>query len=111
MAFWRPCDVTDNNKDNIGSASESVQEKCAKKDLHVQTQRIILNIYNCLKNEDNSASDNRIVERICQLTKLSRTTIFRVIRTGDVIDHYVKRKKDENTKITNKGMHCTLYLL
>lgn len=70
-----------------------MQPEFAHKDLHVQTQRIILNVYSCLKAESSDSSDNKILKRICELTKLSRTTIKRVVKAGDVIDHSVKRKR------------------
>lgn len=93
MAFWRPFDTSDNETDDFGNNLEPRQAEFVNKDLHVQTQRLILNIYSCLKGENSGSSDNQIVKRVCELTKLSRATIYRVIRAGDVVDHCVKRKR------------------
>lgn len=90
MAFWRPWVTSDKEEDS----KDMTQPEFAHKDLHVQTQRIILNMYSCLLAEsgDNS-SKNMIVQRIIELTKLSRSTIMRVINNGDIIDHSSKRKE------------------
>ena len=73
-------------------------EKNAKfknQDLHVQCQRVILNMYECLKKEHTGQSDRAIVNRIHELTKLSNCMIYSVIKAGDVIDHCIKRKRKE----------------
>ena len=93
MALWRPFDVSDNEMDNVEADSMAEPSEYCNKDLHVQTQRVILNIYTCLKTENRGASQNEILKRICELTKLARTTIYTVIRAGDTIDHSVKRKR------------------
>lgn len=101
MAFWRPFEVDD--RDTIPTVSELSTNETAEfsgKDLHVQSQRIILNIYECLKNENPVQSDRAIVQRICKLTKISDSTIFRVIKVGTVIDHSIKRKRT-NQKFRN----------
>ena len=63
------------------------------KDLHVQCQRLILNIYECLKKEQIQNSDAYIIRRISKLTKLTYSSIYRVVKEGNVIDHGVKRKR------------------
>lgn len=63
------------------------------KDLNVQCQRIILNIYECLKKETPENSERRIIIRISELTKITVSSVYRVIKMGDVVDHDVKRKK------------------
>lgn len=93
MALWRPFDVSDSEMDNVETDFNERQSEFFYKDLHVQTQRLILNIFNCLKSEMRDASQNEILLRICELTKLARTTIYTVIKAGDVIDHSVKRKR------------------
>lgn len=90
MAFWRPWDTSDNEEDS----KDMTQPEFAHKDFHVQAQRIILNIFSCLLAESHeNFSENKILQRICKLTKLSRTTIRRVIKIGDVVDHSIKRKR------------------
>ncbi|CAH1969158.1 unnamed protein product [Acanthoscelides obtectus] len=66
--------------------NEPVQAEFFHKDLEEQTQRVILNMYDCLKNENPDSSQNQILNRICILTKISRSTIYRVIKRGDVED-------------------------
>ncbi|XP_072389494.1 uncharacterized protein [Diabrotica undecimpunctata] len=74
------------------------------KDLHIQAQRIILNIYSCLRGENSTLSENNIVSRICELTKLARTTVLRVIAAGDVSDHSFKRQRvGQNLKKIDKA--------
>lgn len=77
--------------------------KCTEfehKDLHIQSQRIILNIYECLKKENSLQSENSYITRIFELTKIPHTTIYRVIKQGDVIDHTIKRKKAQQNLAT-----------
>lgn len=93
MALWRPFDDCDKETDNVEADLMAEPLEFVNKDLHVQTQRIILNIYTCLKNELRGASQNEILKRICELTKLGRTAIYTVIKTGDTIDHSLKRKR------------------
>lgn len=71
---------------------ESLQLEFKNKNLHVQSQRTILNIYSCLKSECDS-TDWQIVKRICELTKLSCSTVDRVIKSGEMVDHTIKRKR------------------
>lgn len=89
MAIWRPWENACNNVELV----EPVREDFFHKDLEEQTQRVILNIYDCLKNENNGGSTNQIVNRICVLTKISRSSIYRVIKEGDVINHSLRRKR------------------
>ena len=104
MALWRPFDVSDNETDNVEADSMAEPTDFFNKDLHVQTQRVILNIYTCLKSESRGASQNEILKRICELTKLARTTIYTVIRAGDIIDHSVKRKRaNQKLKKVDEG--------
>ncbi|CAH1954533.1 unnamed protein product [Acanthoscelides obtectus] len=72
---------------------EPVQAEFFHKDLKEQTQRVILNMYDCLKNENPDSSQNQILNRICILTKISRSTIYRVIKRGDVVNHSFHRKR------------------
>lgn len=72
--------------------SDSLHMEFKNKDLHVQSQRIILNIYSCLKSECDS-TDWQIVRRICKLTKLSCSTVDRVIKSGEVDYDTIKRKR------------------
>ncbi|CAH1999256.1 unnamed protein product [Acanthoscelides obtectus] len=72
---------------------EPVQAELFHKDLEEQTQRVILNMYDCLKNENPDSSQNQILNRICILTKISRSTIYRVIKRGDVVNHSFHRKR------------------
>ena len=53
MALWRPFDVSDNEMDNVEAMAEPTD--FFNKDLHVQTKRVILNIYTCLKSESRGA--------------------------------------------------------
>ncbi|CAH1113764.1 unnamed protein product [Psylliodes chrysocephalus] len=96
MALWRPfidveMDIVKGSvKDNyIAETSEFIN-----KDLHPQTQRLIFNIYTYLKSEMRGASQNEILKRIFELIKLPCITIYTVVRAGGVIDHSVKRKRD-----------------
>ncbi|XP_050516493.1 uncharacterized protein LOC126891360 [Diabrotica virgifera virgifera] len=74
------------------------------KDLHIQAQRIIINIYSCLRDENSTLSETNIVIRICELTKIARSTVLRVIAAGDVIDHSVKRQRvGQNLKKIDKA--------
>lgn len=91
MAFWRPFEDKE-NVNPVSSFSECFPE-FKNKDLHVQCQRVILNIYECLKKENAESLDKNIIKRISELTKLSVSTIYRVIKEGTVIDHSVKRKR------------------
>ena len=93
MAFWRPFDTSDNETEDYHANLESIEAEIVNKDLHVQTQRVILNIYFCLKSENSGSSENKIVNRICELTKVSRASIYRIISVGDVVDHSIKRKR------------------
>ncbi|CAH1999841.1 unnamed protein product [Acanthoscelides obtectus] len=72
---------------------EPVQAEFFHKDLEEQTQRVILNMYDCLKNENPDFSQNQILNRICIRTKISRYTIYRVIKRGDVVNHSFHRKR------------------
>ncbi|CAH1982636.1 unnamed protein product [Acanthoscelides obtectus] len=72
---------------------EPVQAEFFHKDLEEQTLRVILNMYDCLKNENPDSSQNQILNRICILTKISRSTIYRVIKRGDVVNHSFHRKR------------------
>ncbi|CAH2006191.1 unnamed protein product [Acanthoscelides obtectus] len=72
---------------------EPEQAEFFHKDLEEQTQRVILNMYDCLKNENPDSSQNQILNRICILTKISRSTIYRVIKRGDVVNHSFHRKR------------------
>ncbi|KAJ8948212.1 hypothetical protein NQ318_014408 [Aromia moschata] len=47
------------------------------KDLHVQCQRVGLNMYACLKKENSEMSDNAVIARIHELTKIGLTTIYK----------------------------------
>lgn len=98
MAFWRPFETNDNITCEESVSIDRNQE-FENKDLDVQVQRVILNIHECLKKENCHTSQNEIVKRICELTKLS-CSVLRVIKTGDVIDHAMKRKQ-RNKKIAN----------
>lgn len=89
MAIWRPWENARTNVELV----EPMRGDFFHKDLEEQAQRMILNIYDCLKNENNGASTNQIVNRICVLTKISRSSIYRVINKGDVINHSLRRKK------------------
>lgn len=90
MALWRPFDV-----DSISNTSVSVSAgpEFQNKDYHVQTQRLILNIFEALKKEYCDKSENCIINKIMELTKLSYSGIYRVIKAGNVTDRYVKRKR------------------
>ena len=52
-------------------------------------------MYECLKKERTGQSGRAVVNRIHELTKLSNSTIYSVIKAGDVIDHCIKRKRKE----------------
>lgn len=97
MAFWRPFDTSDGESESENPKTNAVAEplEFRNKDLHIQTQRIILNIYTCLKSENHEASENEIVKRICELTKVPRSTVYKVIKVGDIIDHSLKRKRSD----------------
>jgi len=86
MAFWRPFHELEAEDDNC-------DKEFKNKDLNVQCQRIILNMYDCLKRENNQECNTFIVKRIVELTKLSFSTISRVIKEGDVLYHSANRKK------------------
>ena len=47
MAFWRPFDISDGETETDNLETNVVAEplEFRNKDLHIQTQRIILNIY------------------------------------------------------------------
>lgn len=97
MAFWRPFEdsVVPSTSENIATQDpDETSFEFKNKDLHAQSQRIVLNIFQCLKAEHYSETDNNIIKRICDLTKLSYSTVYRVISAGDVVDHSIKRKKD-----------------
>ena len=105
MAFWRPFETEDNEitPENPEIVEPVIVEKIEtnefkNQDLHVQSQRIVLNIYERLKSENREKCDKEIIERINELTKISKSTIYRLIKKGDVIDHGVKRKR-ENKKL------------
>jgi len=49
-------------------------------------------VYSCLKSECDS-TDWQIAKRICKLTKLSCCTVDRVIKSGEVVYHTIKRKR------------------
>jgi hypothetical protein len=53
------------NNDNYVNDSSELKNK----DLHVQSQRIVLNMYECLKKENIGMADNAIVSRIHVLKK------------------------------------------
>ena len=99
MMAWRPWENASNSVSE--NASDSVRDECVEPvrqdffhhDLEEQTQRVVLNIYDCLKNENRGAPLKQIVDRICVLTKISRSTIYRVIKEGAVINHSLKRKR------------------
>lgn len=89
MAIWRPWENARTNVELV----EPMRGEFFHKDLEEQAQRMILNIYDCLNNENNGVSKHQIVNRICVLTKISRSGIYRVINKGDVINHSIQRKK------------------
>ncbi|CAH2010623.1 unnamed protein product [Acanthoscelides obtectus] len=90
MALWRPWENAPSHEEMV---DEPVQAEFFHKDLEEQTQRVILNMYDCLKNENPDSSQNQILNRICILTKISRSTIYRVIKRGDVVNHFFHRKR------------------
>lgn len=98
MAFWRPFEpeaTSSTFEDNVPLPTVNLVDVCPvleNKHLHIQTQRIVLNIYQCLKLENENQSDDKTIKRICILTKVSYSTIYRIIKTGDVVDHAAKRK-------------------
>ena len=102
MAFWRPFEVDESELLHVElpsvptAASASTVETCPEFniDINVLSQRIILNIYGCLKKETPTQLDKTIIKRINELTQLSISTIYRVIKAGDITDHSVKRKKN-----------------
>lgn len=99
MALWRPWE-SDEDKENINNQCPEFKNK----DLHIQCQRVILNIYDCLKKEGMENSDRIIIKRINELTKLSTSTIYRVITEKNVTNHGVKRKrKDQKLKKIDNG--------
>lgn len=108
MALWRPFEVEDNNitPENPEIVEPVIVENVEtnlefrNKDLHLQSQRIILNIHERLKSENPEQCEKEIIRRINELTKISQTTIYRVIQKGDVIDHSAKRK-GKNVKLKN----------
>ena len=51
MAFWRP--FQDEIEENVQPESTETSADFKFKDLHVQCQQMILNIYECLKNAAN----------------------------------------------------------
>ncbi|MGH9701391.1 MAG: transposase, partial [Candidatus Acidiferrales bacterium] len=92
--------VHSSSENDIPSETPDVVQSCAEfknKCLHVQVQRLVLNIYECLKAERSATSDNDIIKRICVLTKLTHSTVYRVIRAGEVINHSVKRKRNDQS--------------
>ena len=100
MSFWRPVDVDERELSHVelpSITSASLAETCPEfnKDLYVQSQRIIFNIYGCLKKENPEQLDKFIIKRINELTQLSISTIYRVLKAGAVRDHSVKRKKNK----------------
>lgn len=109
MAFWRPFETEDNNitPENHEIVEPVIVENVEtnllefkNQDLHVQSQRIILNMHERLKSENREQCEKDIIKRINELTKISKSTIYRVIQKGDVIDHSAKRKR-KNTKLKN----------
>lgn len=101
MAFWRPFETDESNRNTSESTSSADPESLENagpefgknKDIHVQAQRLVLNIYRCLESEANGTSKTEIIKRISELTRLSRSSIYRIVKTEDVIDHSVKRQK------------------
>ncbi|CAH1987669.1 unnamed protein product [Acanthoscelides obtectus] len=81
MALWRPWENAPSHEEMV---DEPVQAEFFHKDLEEHTQRVILNMYDCLKNENPDSSQIQILNRLCILTKISRSTIYRVIKRGDV---------------------------
>lgn len=116
MAFWRPFEdneITPENPEIVEMVAENPEMvepaigenvetnlEFKNEDLHVQSQRIVLNIYERLKSENREQSETGIIQRINELTKISKTTIYRVIKNGGVIDHGAKRKR-KNEKLKN----------
>src|ERR1700729_2108660 len=97
MAFWRPFE--DEIKENILPESTETSTDLKFQDLHVQCQQMILNMYECLKNENKEnltqSSEKAIVRRINELTRVSMTTIYRIVKNGTAIDHSVKRRRTD----------------
>lgn len=101
MAFWRPFDTEENlhnenldeNVEDEVTESNELGWEFKNKDLHVQTQRLLLNIYNCLRRENNQMTDTDIIKRMFELTKISISAINVVIKKGVVVDHSVKRER------------------
>lgn len=93
MAYWRPFEEREEQLEQDAQTEEQWEFK--NKDLHVQTQRLILNIYKNLKKEMNDKSENEIFGRIAHLTSLGHSTIYRVVKQGDVVDHSRKRKRKD----------------
>lgn len=95
MTFWKPFDVTDNDSKIIGLKSEAERAKISNKDIF-GLERIILNIYDCLEKAFISASENEILKRVCQLTKLSWINVFTFIKTRGVTKY--RKTEIETTK-------------
>ena len=51
--IW-PFNTSDSETADIGTNLEPANEEFVNKDLHVQTRRVILNIYSCLKGKNRS---------------------------------------------------------
>lgn len=113
MAFWRPfdtdnqqCEVNNiselnneqnlNNKPELNNVSENEGWQFANHHLHIQSQQLVSNIYDCLKKENAEKSENFIINRICELTKLSHSTVYRIVKR-DVIEPSAKRKRNAET--------------
>lgn len=102
MALWRPFDVPEGVAVENNVPLESGQKwEFVNKDLHVQSQRLILNVYYRLKRENNELSETSILTRIEELLFLPFSTIRRVIEKNDVVDHTLKRQgnNEQNQKI------------
>lgn len=91
MAFWRPFEDFEAED---GVANNNCDEEFKIKDLNDQCQRIILNIFDCLKRENNQECKSFIVKRITKLTKLSFSTISRVIKEGNVNRPFGKKEEE-----------------
>nr|CAH7765758.1 unnamed protein product [Callosobruchus chinensis] len=90
MAVWRPWENVCNSVADVDA--DPIREDFFHEDLEEETQKIIINIYDFLKNENRDASRNQIANRIRVLTKISRSSVYRVINEGSVINHSLKRK-------------------
>jgi len=83
IAFWRPFEEleAENRVKN-----DNCDEEFKNKDLNVSK-----NNFECLKRKNNQECNTFIVKQIAELTKLTFSTISRVIKKENIIDHSTEK--------------------